>query len=73
MFEYILLLQICSLVNNSCLEANRYPKTFATHKECVVSGYQVGTQLAKSLPDTLTNQEKLYITFSCHEVERSDI
>jgi len=70
MFEYILLIQVCSVIDNVCLKSTLYPKPLSTHKECVVTGYETGLEIAKSLNTKDTNQKKLFITFSCREVEK---
>ena len=71
MFEYILLLELCSKLNESCLEATRYPKTFNTHHECLVTGYETGLRMSKALPLKTAENNLLYITFACIETEKS--
>lgn len=70
MFEYILLLELCSVVYGNCLEATKYPKHFKTHKACVVTGLEVAHRMAKVLPNNTANQNKLYIRYGCMEVEK---
>lgn len=69
MFKYILLLELCSVITNSCLESTRYPVAFETHKECLVAGYQTGVRMSLALPDKPANEKKLFITFTCIEIE----
>ena len=71
MFKYILLLELCSILSGSCLESTRYPKSFSTHTECLITGYETGLRMSKALPKKTAEYNKLYITFTCIETEGS--
>lgn len=70
MFEYILLIQVCSIIDKTCNQNRRYPKNIETHHECVIKGYDIGLEIAKSLNKEITNKKKIYVTFSCMEIEK---
>lgn len=71
MFEYILLLELCSKLSGDCFEATRYPKIFQTHTECLITGYETGLRMSKALPKKVAEKNQLYITFACIETEGS--
>jgi hypothetical protein len=36
--KFILIYTVCSFINGSCLPDTKYPKTFDTWKECIITG-----------------------------------
>ena len=68
-FEYILVLSICSIVEKVCSEEKFYQKPFKTHKACAVRGYEDSANIIKSLHNDLANNKKLYTSFYCVEKE----
>jgi len=68
-FEYILVLSICSIVEKACSEKKFYPKPFKTHKACAIRGYEDSLNIIKSLHNDLANNKKLYTSFVCIEKE----
>lgn len=69
MFEYVLLLQVCSALNSNCLPEIRYPKNLKTHKECVTAGFRTGKTMIEGIDTKTANKEKIFIRFTCHEIE----
>lgn len=71
MFEYILLIQVCSELSKVCMESTKYPKHIKTRHECLVKGYDIGLEISKSLKAKDVNNKKLFVNFSCIEVEKN--
>lgn len=70
MFEYILLIQICSQIDRVCMESTKFPKPIETHYECLTKGYELGLEISKSLKPKDANQKRIFVTFSCTEIEK---
>lgn len=72
MFEYILLIQICSQIDKLCMQSITYPKPIENHYECLTKGYELGLETSKSLKQKDVNEKKIFVTFSCTEVEKTN-
>ena len=68
MFKYALIFSICSMIDQNCIE-NSQRLYFKTHYECLEAGYKTGNEIVKSLNPKEVNESKLYVTFSCLELE----
>jgi len=69
MFEYILLFQLCSIVDKNCLQEIEYKKAFPSHYECVVKGYDLGASIMKKVKKEEAEKQKLFLQFYCIESE----
>ena len=69
MFEYILFFQLCSIVDKNCLEQIEYKKPFPSHYECVIKGYDLGTEIMKAVKKENAEKKKIYLQFFCIESE----
>lgn len=52
------------------MESTKYPKHIETRHECLVKGYDIGLEISKSLKAKDVNNKKLFVNFSCMEVEK---
>jgi hypothetical protein len=70
MFEYILVVSICSVIEKSCGEEIHYKTRFPTHKACAIKGYEDSLNFMKNLDNKIANEKKVYTKFGCIEVEK---
>ena len=72
--KYILVLYMCSMINNTCPSNTISGYQFNTHYDCVNSGYAIAQQTFRNLkelpewdiPDF--EKQKIVIKFDCKEV-----
>jgi hypothetical protein len=69
-FEYVLAFSICSFVEKSCLDEKIYKTKFPTHKQCAIKGYEDSLNFIKNLETKFANDKKIYVTFTCIELEK---
>ena len=67
--KYVLIVYICSLINQSCSESLIINSDFNQHKDCAMAGYDVASRMLKDLDDDLVNENKLAIKFECRELK----
>ena len=72
--KYILVLYMCSMINNSCPENTIAGYQFTTHFDCVNAGYAVAQSTFRNLEDMeeysrdYIEESKLVIKFECKEI-----
>ena len=71
--KFLLIIQICSSIYNGCLTPLNDPYSYNSWKDCGLAGYEQTMNIMKELDSSLVNKDKIYIRFSCEEVESSDI
>lgn len=52
------------------MESTKFPKPIETHYECLTKGYELGLEISKSLKPKDVNQKRIFVTFSCTEIEK---
>ena len=68
MIKFVLILQICSGVMQTCLAPVKPDNTlYNTWQECGIQGYKSALEMIK-LDSKNTNKLKTYIRFECNEV-----
>ena len=68
MIKFVLVLQICSGVMQTCLAPTKLDNTlYNTWQECGIQGYKSALEMIKQDPIN-TNKLKTYIRFECNEV-----
>ena len=71
MIKFVLILQICSVVQMDCMpEINQNP-LFNTHSDCARAGHLNSIKLLDEIGDQLVDRAKLYVRFECKEVRES--
>ena len=72
--KYILVLYMCSMINNSCPENTIAGYQFTTHFDCVNAGYAIAQSTFRNLQDMeeyereVIEKRKLVIKFECREI-----
>ena len=72
--KYILVLYMCSMINNSCPENTIAGYQFTTHFDCVNAGYAIAQSTFRNLQDMeeyqreVIENKKLVIKFECREI-----
>jgi len=73
MTKFILILQICSALSDPCLPPNSDPEIYNSWLECGKVGFNQGLNVMNSLESNDIEENRIYIKFTCLEVESSDI
>ena len=69
--KFILILHVCSLLNQAC-PGSMYPREiYPSHYDCAIAGYTQARELFEKLPKDVVNQQKLAIKFECRELQSS--
>ena len=64
--SYILILWVCSSINNTCLSPPIYQTLpYQTHYECVKAGYVDSLKLVETMGEAIIEREKLFVAFNC--------
>ena len=72
--KYILVLYMCSMINNSCPENTIAGYQFTTHFDCVNAGYAIAQNTCRNLQEMeeyereVIENKKLVIKFECREI-----
>lgn len=73
--KYILILYMCSMINNSCPTSTIAGYQFNTHYDCVDTGYAIAQKTFRNLKDyeeyqrEIIEKQKLVIKFECKEIK----
>ena len=70
--KFILVLQICSAVLNTCQNSQKANVTFDDYKLCGVSGYSIAGSIIEEMDQVKVNAEEIYIRFTCMKNENED-
>ena len=71
--KFILILQICSALGGSCLPPISDPEIYSSWLKCGRAGFEQGLNVINSLEPGDIEESRIYIKFTCQEVESSDI
>ena len=64
--NYILILWVCSSINNTCLSPPIHQTLpYQTHYECVKAGYVDSLKLVETMGEAIIEREKLFVAFNC--------
>ena len=64
--SYILILWVCSSINNTCLSPPIHQTLpYQTHYECVKAGYVDSLKLVETMGEAIIEREKLFVAFNC--------
>ena len=72
--KYILVLYMCSMINNSCPTSTVAGYQFVSHYDCVNAGYAIAQSTFRNLQDheeyqrEVIEKQKLVIKFECREI-----
>jgi len=72
--KYILILYMCSMINNSCPSSTIAGYQFTNHFDCVNAGYSVAQSTFNNLRDMeefdreVIEKQKIVIKFECKQI-----
>ena len=72
--KYILVLYMCSMINNSCPTSTVAGYQFVSHYDCVNAGYAIAQSTFRNLEEIeeynrdYIEQSKIVVKFECKEV-----
>ena len=65
--KFVLIIQICSALTNTCQEAYKPTVQFGTFYDCGISGYSIASSTIKKMSRELVEKDKIYVRFGCIE------
>ena len=71
--KFILVLHLCSLLNQTCYESLNVNMEFNDHRSCAIAGYEISVESLKQLNPDRVNQEELAVKFECRKVQKKPI
>jgi hypothetical protein len=66
--KFILIIFLCSFVNNQCLPPVEIKQVYNSWKECTIAAYELSTELILAHEKKFVNKNKLSTKFTCTEV-----
>jgi len=72
MIKFVLIMQMCFTLSQTCLQPIKSSNLYDTHKECSLAGYKSSYDIIKSRPNSEVNEQKAMITFWCVEQVASE-
>lgn len=69
--KFILILTLCSSINNSCMPPVSIDELYQSHYDCAYDGYKVSGETLVTFGQDKVNQERFYISFVCKEVQKT--
>ena len=68
MIKFLLIMQVCSVVNKSCLEPFPHSSLqYATYSECASAGYLGSLKYLNNMEPDFINNNQITITFQCQK------
>ena len=71
MIKFMLIMQICSLVEKECMPAFKHPHLYDSHYECATVGYLNSIKTMDEIGQDLVNSTKIHVQFACNEVNQT--
>jgi hypothetical protein len=68
MIKFLLIMQICSLVEKECLPPIKDTDVYSTYYECSTVGYLRALKIIDEIGEDLVNQVRIQAHFTCKEV-----
>tara|TARA_R100001463_G_scaffold14806_1_gene38947 strand:+ start:129 stop:341 length:213 start_codon:yes stop_codon:yes gene_type:complete len=63
--KVLLIMIICSVVQNECLPPHQMPTFYDSYYDCLQAGYKEATKKQTEIGKTDTNKHQIYIRFTC--------
>jgi len=71
--KFILVLHLCSILNQNCFESMHVGLSFDNHRSCAIAGYEISGASLKALDPETVNKEELAVKFECKKVPNKTI
>ena len=69
--KFILVIFLCSFVDNQCLPPVEIKPPYNSWKECTIAAYELSRKIILSQEEKLINENKLSTKFTCTEVNET--
>jgi hypothetical protein len=66
--KFILVLHLCSILNQSCFESLHVGLSFDDHRSCAIAGYEFSGASLEALDPERVNREELAVKFECKKI-----
>ena len=66
--KFILIISLCSYVNNQCLPPVQIDGDYASWKKCTINALDISKKLMETQEDNFINNNKMATRFICEEV-----
>jgi hypothetical protein len=68
--KFILLISLCSFIENQCLPPVQIKQEFNSWKECTIAALEISKKIIIAQEDTFVNKNKVATQFVCREIDR---
>ena len=68
--KFILVISLCSFINNQCLPPTEVKVEYNSWKECTTAALEISKQLIIAQEDNFINNNKVATKFMCEEVSK---
>ena len=65
MMKYLLVIQICSSVMQTCTDPIPIYPMYSSHYNCATGGFLHGINMIRELGEEEVNKDKIYVNFMC--------
>ena len=65
--KFILVISLCSFINNQCLEPVQIKEVYNSWKECTIAALEISKQLIIAQGDIFINDNKIATKFICEK------
>ena len=66
--KFILVISLCSFINNTCLTPAEVRVPYSSWKECTLAAFELSKEIITAQKGNLVNNNKLATKFICNEV-----
>tara|TARA_R110000787_G_C13155856_1_gene419073 strand:- start:171 stop:383 length:213 start_codon:yes stop_codon:yes gene_type:complete len=66
--KFVLVISLCSFINNQCFPPVEVKQPYNSWKECVVSALEISKKIIIAQEDTFINDNKVATKFMCNEI-----
>jgi|TARA_B110000240_G_scaffold195146_1_gene244126 hypothetical protein len=68
--KFILVISLCSFLNNQCLPPAEVKGEYNSWKDCTIAALEISKEIIKAQEDNLVNDNKLATKFMCNESKK---
>ena len=67
--KYVLILSLCSMLDNSCFESTITSHEYPTYYDCALSGYKLSHNTLMNLDPGRIEEQQLAVKYECRGVK----
>ena len=67
--KFILVISLCSFLENQCLPPAQVKQEFNSWKECTIAALEISKKIIIAQEDTFVNNNKVATQFTCKELK----